>query len=481
MESGLVRAAPLYIGEDHGAPIRLSPEPFAPATGRRGGGWGAFARSFLRFNRESFEALDLDVEVKTETRPREASAGFAVFLRPGGRTGAVPLHSGQTNKVVGGLVIKPRFGWAGVGRVLAETGWPALPTFHELPAVPGSGREIPPWVLAGPVLKRLGAMLEESRRGYTEREDVLTQPRGRILWQPYMQHSLARGRWHRLPCRFPELEADPMLRRYIRWALDKVLADLVRVGPTDPMATSLAQIARRLLALVKDVAPARPRPHDLEQSGRLGAAGGMSLTIIQGLEALAWVEEERGLGGGRELKGMAWSLALSELWEAYVEQVMRGEAAARGGQVQTARQGETTVPLLWSDPMHRSLGHLIPDLVIRRGRTVQIVDAKYKAHLAELDYGGWRRFTDKAREAHRADLHQVLAYAALFDADEITATLVYPLRFATWRDLERRGRDRAQAEVIHGGRRIKLELRGLPFGDAHTRPGITHPTAVIPK
>jgi hypothetical protein len=67
----------------------------------------------------------------------------------------VPLRSAQTQSVVGGLVIRPRFESAGVGRVLHETGWAAAPEFLDLSLVPGSGREIPPSVLAGPVISRL--------------------------------------------------------------------------------------------------------------------------------------------------------------------------------------------------------------------------------------------------------------------------------------------------------------------------------------
>jgi 5-methylcytosine-specific restriction endonuclease McrBC regulatory subunit McrC len=182
------------------------------------------------------------------------------------------------------------------------------------------------------------------------------------------------------------------------------------------------------------------------------------------VEALAWIEEERGLGGGRELDGIAWSLSLSQLWEAYVEGVVRREAGLTGAEVRVARLGETTIPIAWSDPMHRSLGHLAPDIVVRRGRSVQIIDAKYKAHLAELDSVGWSRFAEETRSAHRADLHQVLAYASLYEAEEIAATLIYPLRHETWVALREQQRDRAIAELVHGGRRVVLELRGLPFG-----------------
>ena len=170
------RQLPLYTASDNGSPVTISPEPFAgaPSGTRRAGDWGGFADAFIKFNRDALAALDVTPETATE------ASGFTVRLRPGGRTGAVPLRSGQTGNVVGGLVVQPRFGWSGVVRVLQETGWPAFPEFHQLPMVPGSGREVPPWVLAGPVLLRLETLLKQMRRGYQEREEVLSKPRGRI-------------------------------------------------------------------------------------------------------------------------------------------------------------------------------------------------------------------------------------------------------------------------------------------------------------
>jgi 5-methylcytosine-specific restriction endonuclease McrBC regulatory subunit McrC len=157
-------------------------------------------------------------------------------------------------------------------------------------------------------------------------------------------------------------------------------------------------------------------------------------------------------------------MALDRLWEYYVEAKVREEVRRTGGTVRSGRLGETVRPLHWSDPSHRSLGHLIPDIVVVRGRTVWIVDAKYKSHFAEIDENGWRRMADDIRDSHRADLHQVLAYTSLFEADEITATLAYPLRQDTWMALKARGLDRSTADVYRGTRHIKLELLGLPFG-----------------
>lgn len=445
---------PLYIGTDNGHPVVLAPEHFAPP--QRGGGWGSFADSFLRANERSLTKLDVQPTLSAD------ETGVRVSLKPGGRAGAVPLRSSQTEHVVGGFVVRPRFGWAGVGSVLQTTGWAAAPELMEMPLVPGSGREVPPWVIAGPVLKRLRHLLETLRRGYTQAEEVLQRPRGRILWSRYRNESLALGRWHQLPCRFPDLTADPNLRRYIRWTLERVYRGLIETGHADPTAQHLAGEADRLLKLVADVVPLPPTRQQLDQAFRQEQLLGE--VLLRGLQAISWVYDERGLGGGRELDGLAWQLPLDRAWEAYVESVIRDEAAKTGSTIKSGRLRQTIFPLHWSDPIHRSLGHLEPDIVVHRGSHVHVIDAKYKAHLAEIDEHGWRRFAEEARERHRADVHQVLAYAALFEADHVQATLIYPLRRGTYRALAESGRDRSRAELSYGGRRVELELRGLPFG-----------------
>jgi hypothetical protein len=432
----------------------VDPLHFAPP--QRGGGWGSFADSFLRTNEGALAKLDVSPEVTA------GKSGLQVRLRPGGRAGAIPLRSAQTAHVKGGLVVRPRFGWAGVGSVLRTTGWAAAPELIEMPLVPGSGREVPPWVIAGPVLSRLRKLLASMRRGYQDAEEVLQRPRGRILWSRYRTESLARGRWHQLPCRFPDLAADPQLRRFVRWTLERVHRGLLETGYTDPMAQYLAGEAELLLQLVADVTPLPPTRSELDRAFRQEKLLGQIL--LRGLQAIAWVYDERGLGGGRALDGLAWQLPLDRAWEAYVEAVVRDEVAKTGGQVKVARLGQTLFPLVWTDSIHRSLGHLEPDIVVHRGGHVHIIDAKYKAHLAELDEHGWRRFTEEARNRHRADVHQVLAYAALFEAEEVRATLMYPLRQETYQALAERQRDRSFAQLSHAGRCVELELRGVPFG-----------------
>lgn len=449
---------PLYSAVDHGHPVLVRQTDFAPQT--RGGSWGTFAESFIRFNEHALRELGITPNlVASHPEP-------TIQLSPSGRAGAVPLRSAQTGGVVAGLVVRPRFGWTGVGEVMSQTGWTASPKFLELPLVPGSARHVPPWVLAGPVLLRLQALLASMNPGYEIREEVRESPRGRVIWPRYINESLTRGVWQRLPCRFPDLTIDPLIRANVRWAVERVRLELTRIGAREPVVAALVLLALKLLDLLVEVRPIRPRTDQLERISLTRTLGDEAFK--GGLQALGWVVDERGLGGGQEMDGLAWQLPLEMLWERYVEAKVRDDLCREGGELMLGRLGQTVFPLHWSTNTARSMTHLVPDIVVRKGRAIRVVDAKYKAHFAELDEQAWVKLTDEIRESHRADVHQVLAYASLYEADDVTATLVYPLRLGTWESLRERRRDRATAELFHGSRRVRLELCGLPFGGRFT-------------
>ncbi len=447
----------LLHGVDCGAPIVVDPAPYIAAA--REPGWGAYLDPFISRNRPALNALGLE--------PRIVSGrdGVRLELQPGLRAGAVPLRSVVTGQVAGGIVISPRFGWSGVGQVLSATGWGSGPEFLSLPLVPGSGREVPPWVLAGPVLRRLKDLLSHLKPGYIERDEVRSHPRGQIQWNTYLNQQMPSGRWHHLPCRFSELDTDSRLRQIIRWTLERLHTDLGVVGSRDPIALSLIGQIVLLLEKVVDVPARRPLRGELEQ----GIGGGLmsSTELREGLQAIGWIADERGLGGGQTSDGLAWSLPLEQLWERYVESLVRVDAARTGGKVRVGRLGETVVPLAWNDPSHKALGHLVPDFVVYRPDGIEIVDAKYKSHFADLDANRWSTLAEEIQGAMRADLHQVLAYAATIGAaDQIRATLVYPVRRGLFEDLRQYNRDVTKAVISVGQRQIVLCMRAVAFGPA---------------
>lgn len=454
--AGAPSSHPLLPGVDHGAPIIVNPTPYI-AAGARDPGWGAYLEGFLAQNRAALNALNLQPHVVA------GRDGVRLEVIPGNRAGAIPLRSVVTGQVAGGVIVSPRFGWPGVGRVLSATGWGSGPEFLNLPLVPGSGREVPPWVLAGPVLRRLAELLANLRPGYRDRCEVRSHPRGQIQWPIYLAKQLLAGRWHHLPCRFSELDTDARLRQAVRWTLERLHTDLGVSGGRDPVALLLIEQITHLLEHVLDVPSRRPSRRELDTN--LGREPMMSSALHDGLQAMGWIAEERGLGGGRTSDGLAWTLPLEELWERYVERIVRDEAARSGGRLRTGRLGETLVPLSWNDPSHRALGHLVPDFVIYRSESVEIVDAKYKAHFADLDATRWVAFTDEAKDALRADVHQVLAYAAVVGAPGLTkSTLIYPVKRELYEELRLRKRDRVVAQIPMGRKELELQMRAVPFG-----------------
>jgi hypothetical protein len=171
---------------------------------------------------------------------------------------------------------------------------------------------------------------------------------------------------------------------------------------------------------------------------------------------MGWVADERGLGGARALDGLAWDLEVADVWEAWV----RGFAAALAPQLGLRQPGfvESRRPLRWEGGV-ASMGSLAPDVGLIGDQRVVWIDAKYKAHLSLLARHGWRGTTELVREAHRADLHQALAYATLVDVDRVDTVLLYP--HLGHGDV---APPHAVATVASGRRRVRLVLGAIPFG-----------------
>jgi hypothetical protein len=443
----------VIILSDQGAERRIPPETFG-ALGRDRS-WNAIADNFFQVNRPQLESLAIAASLKA------TSSGIEMALQPGGIVGAVPLRAPDTHKVAGGIVVRPRFGWAGIGQLLQAIGWTAAPQLLNYPLVPSSAREIPPWVLAGPMIHRFSALLKRLTRGFRVHEEVRQMPRGQIVWQQYLAQQMARGMFHQLPCRFPELGPDQILRAYLRWAIERVRTSLAAYAQVDVIALHLLVITGRLLQELKDISPKIPTHKALAQLSR---GTDISPAILrEGLEALGWMIDERGLAGSSEMDGLSWRLPMHELFERWIESLIRRWAREFGGLVTSARMGDARFPLHWERPGTGSLTDLAPDIVVQSGETVFIFDAKYKSHFEELDDLRWRELGESLKSEHRHDLHQVLAYASLFDTHRVVALLVYPMFLKTWEALAPRGQSIIRASLPSRSRQVEVGLIGVPL------------------
>lgn len=440
---------------DQGKPTKLAPESLGLAA--RDKSWNNYLDSFLRANGDYLKALNIELHFSSGSDTVDLS------LQANGVVGAVPLRAPDTHKTIGGIIVHPRYGWDCVGSLFSAIGWSSAPELLSYPLVPGSAHEVPPWIIGGPVVNHLEQLLKRSLPNFREVEELRTSPRGTIDWRTYSEQMLVRGKPHILPCRFSDLEADRQLQRYIRWTLEKVAAELVPSLNEDAAALDLNGRISRVLNQLADVRPQIPSHQILDK---------MQHMMLQktgedlGFTAMRWVLDERGLAGNSDLDGLSWRIVMHDLFEKWIEHLVRQWARNFGGKVTCARKYDSMAPIAWERMTHQSLSSLIPDIVVETHDETIIFDAKYKGFLEQGDDSNWRDSLEahrKIREDHRHDLHQVLAYSSMYKTARLVVVLVYPVRAATWQHLAERGKDLTLGQLDGPGRQINLAIAAVPL------------------
>lgn len=443
----------MIVLPDQGAALRLTPGSLGLQA--RDKSWNGFLDSFLRANGEYLKALDIDLAFSAGIDTVDLS------LKANGIVGAVPLRAPDTHKTIGGIIVEPRFGWGSVGSIFASLGWSSSPELLSYPIFPGSAQQVPPWIIGGPIVTYLERLLNHSLPAFREVEEVLSNPRGAINWAKYASNQLPKGKAHQLPCKYSDLQPDNQLRRYIRWTLEKVASDLGGDINSDSAARSLWTRISFLLSKLNDVRPQLPERSHLDQMQRKIQMGNKVEEL--GFTAIKWVLDERGLAGNTDMDGLSWRIVMHELFENWVELLVTRWAKEFGGRVRCARKHNSQSPIRWERSGIGSLSSLIPDVVVETPDETFIFDAKYKGFLEETEDLRWRDAQEMFRDEHRHDLHQVLAYASMYQTPKVTVALVYPTSIDHWTRLAERGRDVSLGTLDGPGRQIRLAIIAVPL------------------
>ena len=149
-----------------------------------------------------------------------------LVIHTGSAVGAVPLFSPITARLDYGLVVQPRFAWAGIGPMLAEMGWRVIPRPLRLPLLHRSERRVPPWVLSSMILVRLQALLDCPNRRFEIISEDRRAPRGRVNWNQYATNKVSRANLLSVPCSFVDLRDDRLLKGEIKHALEQQIRGL---------------------------------------------------------------------------------------------------------------------------------------------------------------------------------------------------------------------------------------------------------------
>jgi hypothetical protein len=349
--------------------------------------------------------------------------------------------------------------------MLGKMGWRVVPSLLQLPLLPRSDRKIPQWVLSTTILLRIKELLECLERRFELTESNLQAPRGSVLWSRYITSSISAARFLDVPCRYPDLRDDRELMAAVHFTLRKQLASLEGQRNAGAFVLQLIGICQSLLERVRSVAPKQPSAITIGAWYR----GAVRTRVFRdGLQAMEWAIEDRGLAGLGDMQGLPWVMSMEEFFEAWMETVAAVLARRIGGVLHVGRKRETIAPLIWDPPYIGSQKYLLPDLTLERlsargEKETIIFDAKYKGHWEDLNQERWGRLDEELRERHRADLLQVLAYSTLSEASRITSCLVYPCQKHTWESLKKRGMLYHRASLNAGRRSVNLVLMAIPM------------------
>lgn len=413
------------------------------------------AEDLVRSNRGLFNSLKLQVDVG------RVSGEPGLQVEASSRVGAIPLRSPVTGRADFGLVVAPRFEWTGVGDLLASTGFRILPELLPLDELPQSERHVPPWVLASVVLYRLKRLLEATSRRFDIVEEDLLAPRGAVDWQHYAVNRFPYGRALSVPCRYPDLRDDEELRSAIHWTVRRQREALLSAPAGGRVVRELVALCEQLIARL---AGSPPKPPSLRLRQAWQRKPAKVRAFVEGLDAIDWTIDERGLAGLSDLAGLSWRLDMEVFFEAWVETIAVWSASRVGATLRSGRTGQTRVALDWSPRFSGSQRSLIPDVVLERPDVVVVLDAKYKQHAEDIRRLGWLETSEKVRERHRADLLQALAYSTLFEAPRVVTLLVYPCAADAWGELLERDRVLSLARLRTAPRNVEIGLLAVPLG-----------------
>jgi len=414
------------------------------------------AEQFAKQNRALAGVLDVQIEREYDGND------VSLLIHSAGRVGAIPLYSPTSARPDYGLVIQPRFPWSGIGPMLSEMGWRITPTPLRLPMLRRSERRVPVWVLALMILVRLKGLLDSIQRRFEITRESRVAPRGSVDWTDYATRSLSIGKVLSIPCRFPDLNDDRLLKGAVRYSVEQQLRALETQREHGSFVHRLIDLGQDVLRRVQDV------PVHIPSSTKLGSWLHRPMrteSFADGLQAIEWTVDERGLAGLSDLDGIPWTMPMDQFFEAWVETVFASVARRIGGHMKTGRKRETTHAIDWDPPYLGSQKSLVPDLMLEWETTTVIIDAKYKRHWEEFQRDSWSRMEEVLQEQHRNDLLQVLAYANLAQTPLVIACLVYPCSSATWQSLRDRERLVHKAQITVGSKSLHLWLTAVPMAN----------------
>ena len=362
-------------------------------------------QTFLLRNADVLRFLDIQANGEYQENGQ-----YCLSLSTSKYVGCVPLLSPK-GLPTGNLIVTGRFG-EDVSELLSVIGDFIRPEFHEKYELKdGSYINRPLYFECQGFIDLYIEAKKLKWRKFNNQEKIQTLPKSSTNWVKYALRSYNPDNTLRYPNRNNELIKDHREWLELNYVLDLCIEEI--------MSTRT---------------PIRSRmPYMGKISSLIGTYDKNSLPYVDELKihmADPNVIKELKEVGNRILQAKssvqrAWRLDFSEFFERYVQYIMQEVARTKG-----ARSLNNTKYSVYGNKPGWVLRYIEPDVLLEKNEIQYIVDAKYKAHMYQINGS-----SEELKDTFRHDFHQVLAYSSFGGARHKNVILAYPSSTYVCREL----------------------------------------------
>jgi hypothetical protein len=363
---------------------------------------GQYLQKFIDYNSTQFKFLGVTPYIIGTDQNTSIAFRSSSFI------GSIPLRASDTGKQIGDFVVMPRF----IGRdrfedyieILNLLGTEISPeSIDSLPLASGKNFRPPLYLEAVKFIASLEKLTMSSWRKFDNIEKVSHQPTGQINWTKYInkeykvENRLKFPTWSNVLSEFHDEYAE------IRYVFDICKSELLSANTPQRIKSTL----RNKLSFLEE----RLYHHKPKTTNkiliRFSDSPNVNACKVQANKILNF----------KLVDSTAWRVDFSDVFEKFIQHIFKEVAKETGGRLYSNFKfhSRTSKRFSWE------LKHVEPDAIYQKENYLVFIDAKYKSNL-------YNKFdqSEKLKEDHRHDLHQIMAYSSFSKTDFKFGFLCYP-------------------------------------------------------
>lgn len=372
---------------------------------------GQYLQKFVTYNKDCFDFIGVLPYIYGTEQNIEIGFQSSQFI------GSIPLRGADTGKQIGDFIVTPRFirknlfeEYTEIINLLGED--IQIEFLDSLTLTSGQNFRPPLYLEAVKFIKQLENLVKVPWRKFGNEEVIKNAPLGQVNWNKYIQNEYKAENKLKFP-----VKKNILTEYHKEYAQIKYVFDLCKeniMASTTPIKVRLA-----LRSKIEFISSKLYR-HDAIKTDAIKIHNSDSVLITQ-CKMLA-----NNILNYQFTDSLGWRVDFNQVFEKFVQYIFKEYAKEAGAQLYTNFQFKVSK----SNTTSWQLKQLEPDAILQKENIDIFIDAKYKSHL----FNKYDQ-SEKLKDEHRKDLHQILAYNSFNKSPTKHGFLCYPSKEIEFKEL----------------------------------------------